>query len=303
MNVLISKYLRDKLSDSEKVEFNEWLSKDPHNQHSLDEAQLIWDQSYKLRKIYVPDTELAWYQLSNEISKGASIRSWSRYGWVGGFAASVLLIGMLFTLLKDQSTVHYAALTEVKSPIELPDGSIIWINQNSELSFEEDEMSRRATLQGEAYFEVVSNPNKPFIIQTGKLSTQVIGTSFNIDASEYGSIDVVVSTGKVLVFNEKDSVFLDPGEVGAYDLNTNTLIESHNTNQNFDAWKTGILIFEDTPIHEVVQILEAHFDSKLVLSNSADDVKLNGSFDNQSLDEILSVIELTTDVHIKKSNK
>ena len=299
MNDIISKYLRNELSTLEREKLQEWLTKHVDNTNKLEELKLIWNQSSGLRKNYRPDTDEAWQQILLKLSNDKKVIP--IYRWVAGIAASFLIAGFIIYAFVKSDAVTYKSMADVKSSFVLPDGSEVWLNKDSKLDYVGRETERTILLVGEGYFDVVNNPNRPFIIQTGDLRTQVIGTSFNVDASNEGDIDVVVSSGRVLVFDQQDSIFLDPGELGAYDLVSKSLTNQLNTDANFDAWRTGVLRFNDTPINQVIRDLEEHYDTELVAQDSSE-AKLNGTFDNQPLGEVLDEIFLSTDVEVLKAN-
>ncbi len=297
MKELIARFLKNELSDAEKEELNTWLSQDPAHRQQLMEIQQLWTQSAPLRPQYLPETAQAWELLLSQISKGENENLTWR--WVLGMAASLLLVGIVVFLWVRNPAGKYTAQTDVRTPMELPDGSTVWLNKGSTLSYQEKPSSRDVVLTGEAYFEVVANPNQPFTILTDELSTQVVGTAFNVDASGDSFTDVVVSSGKVLVFDNQDSVLLLPGLLGHYDQKTGKLSQSRNEDLNFDSWRTGMLVFEDASIDAVISDLESYFDVALILEESAD-ARLNATFDNQSLETILELIALSTDVQISK---
>ena len=109
----------------------------------------------------------------------------------------------------------------------------------------------------------------------------------------------MVLSGKVLLFNNrKDSVFLTEGEIGSFDLSSKNLTEEQNIDPNFLAWKTGILIFDDTPMEQVIGVLTEHFDVNLEWDESTTS-RLTATFDNQPLEEIISLIILSTEAEIR----
>lgn len=296
MNTELGKYLRDELPDSDREEIEKWISEDPRHQLKLDEFRTIWTASQNIRSEYNPNTGAAWEQLLDKISREKTRRS---YGWASGLAASIVLAGFFVFYYMSKNTTSFTANVDVHTPIELPDGSMAWINQGSELTFQNTDDSRKVILRGEAYFNVVPDPTKPFSIQTGELRTTVVGTSFNVDASDAEFVDVVVATGKVRVQFQDDSIFLNPGERGAYEVFTRSLTKRPNIDLNFDAWRTGVLTFENTSMEEVIQVLELHYDTSLNWDDTVS-ARLNGTFDNQTLEEVLEIILLSTDVQITK---
>lgn len=124
---------------------------------------------------------------------------------------------LLISKNKESDKLVYNTLEVPKAKyfkIQLPDGSWVWINSLSSLQFpiEFTANERKVFLQGEAFFEVVHDDNKPFIVESGDTKIQVLGTSFNINA--YGeSINTTLAKGSVSVDNGKTAVVLKPGEM------------------------------------------------------------------------------------------
>ena len=148
----------------------------------------------------------------------------------------------------------------------LSDGSVVALNRGSKLLFPKKFKGdiREVTIVGEAFFDVVPNPEKPFIINAGNAQVKVLGTSFNVCAypgSE--TVEVIVETGKVQVINtqtdlpaENREVFLTPGEKGTFYTENHLLEKTMNLDPNFLAWKTQSLVFTKVPLIDVVKSLE-----------------------------------------------
>src|SRR5204863_2744841 len=119
--------------------------------------------------------------------------------------------------------------------ILLPDGSRIWLNKFSKLTWPENygEEIRTVSLEGEAYFEVAKNKTKPFVVVSGKIITQVLGTVFNVSQQKNGVVKVTLSEGSVLVKKDKNEMVLSPGEVATYSGHLEGLTKESNRDINF----------------------------------------------------------------------
>ncbi len=107
--------------------------------------------------------------------------------------------------------------------VELPDGSTIFLNRNSQLSYRSNfnGRGRNVNLKGEAFFEIAPDATKPFIIDAGNARVRVVGTSFNvITRNSESAVEVYVKTGKVLLSDNSGSkeLALDPGYIGTMRL-------------------------------------------------------------------------------------
>jgi ferric-dicitrate binding protein FerR (iron transport regulator) len=188
--------------------------------------------------------------------------------------------------------------------IDLPDGSHVFLNRNSRLTypsgFRKD--SRMVKLTGEAYFDIAPDASKPFIIDAGKANVRVVGTSFNvITENTESSVEVYVKTGKVLLSDKtgEKSLILDPGFVGR--LNSESLIKSVNTDPNYLSWNTGRLVYKNQKLEVVFKDLKKVYNMDIV----ADDPSIpqnpwTSPIDYQPQDRIIQMICLSFNLNYTK---
>lgn len=177
-----------------------------------------------------------------------------------------------------------------KLQLTLADGSTVWLNSSSEVTFPEKfgSENRTISLRGEAYFEVERDSLRPFIVQTNDLSTKVLGTSFNINTKESGRTKISLVSGKVNVSSTNGHVSLEPGEMLSYD-NVSTSFKV----SGFDAlqvlgWKNGVLRFHRSSLTEVKEGLEEWYGVKIILKNAkAVNWQFSGEYPHQMLEEVL----------------
>lgn len=214
-----------------------------------------------------------------------------------------LALGWLLSLGEISPTApieaeQIALLTKSTLPGEklqftLMDGSKVWMNAATEIQFPEkfDSLERRITLTGEAYFEVVKDSLRPFIVETNGLSTTALGTSFNITTKNKGRIQISLLTGKVKVSSTSDQkdVYLDPGKALSYSTNDHKQqVRSFDVNQVI-AWKEGVLLFEDASLLTVVNQLEEWYGVSIQIENG-DQIrwKYSAGYKNQTLEDVLN---------------
>jgi len=198
--------------------------------------------------------------------------------WIGWAAAAVvaLAVGFWFTSQSTMATQEMlVATTQYKEQktVRLADGTQVWLNSGSKLSYPSafTEENRTVQLTGEAFFEVTKNPMQPFIINTGKAKVTVLGTSFNVRARiAENNTEVVVKTGKVRLENEAGDkkVELLPNQKGVYDRSTNLIAEMEEQDMNELAWQTGRIIFDNTPLAEVIEDLTKLFEVEIQLKDT-----------------------------------
>lgn len=156
--------------------------------------------------------------------------------------------------------------------VPLPDGSKIFLNRNSELSYLSNfgTRGRNVTLKGEAFFEIAPDVTKPFIIDAGSASVRVVGTSFNVITSNSESaVEVFVKTGKVMVTGNSDtrSLALEPGYIGTIKAGSSS--KKLNNNPNYLAWNTGLLVYNGQKLNIVFSDLKRVYNMDIEVSDPA----------------------------------
>ncbi|MEN7550690.1 FecR domain-containing protein [Rapidithrix thailandica] len=195
-----------------------------------------------------------------------------------------------------------------KMRITLSDGSRVVLNAESCLSFPKhfSETSRVVYLQGEAFFEVTEDRQRPFSVVSGEITTTALGTSFNVNAYEdFKKVEVALVTGKVQVKAERmqASAMLVPGEKLAYSG------RSKLTKLRFDSekevgWKDGWIIFENASFQEVQSTLERWYDVSIFCDKVLQrDWNYSGKFHHASLENVLENIGFARKFQFSIKNK
>jgi len=223
-----------------------------------------------------------------------------RYLWQTA-AAVVMLLGVGF--LTQKLVFPTPDMLAVQSGMQmkeivLPDGSSVTMNKQAELVYPEkfNRKQRKLKLVGEAFFEVVSNPDLPFVVDVDqKALVQVLGTSFNISPDVNGeSISVQVMEGKVAfssTLKGSDRVILEKNEQAT--LSEGAITRADTVSLNFLSWKTGRLFFDHENIREVFRQLGAHYEIEIVLHKSAPrNLTFTSILDNQDLESVLDEISM-----------
>ncbi len=240
-------------------------------------------------------------------------------------AMVIVVLGLSLTLyniqkediIKPQLITWKAKKTDngEKLTFRLSDGTVVKLNSKSKLRFPNtfSDKKREVVLEGEAFFEVVKDSERPFIIQTANISTTVLGTSFNINAYPKSNlVEVAVVTGKVKVestlSNDKSNtpnvVYLFPNKKASYNKGENLLITSSFVNGYEIGWKDGIIYFNNASEKDVIERLERWYgvDIEVENKNSAQ-WDLIASFNNQSLEEVLLSLSHTANFTYSITNK
>ena len=283
---LIYKKLKREISPDEQKSLDSWLVKDELNAQLQDQITENWQLSKTALPPITIDAKkdfqgfkkrMQAHKLETQAPKKAIVRplkSRRRFLSIAAAIAIPLLAALWIFQPSPAPEMQFAetSIGETKS-IQLADGTKITLNENSTLSypaaFVADE--RAVILSGEGYFEVTSNPNQPFVVQTDKASVKVLGTVFNvrsIDKEEV--IKVNVEEGKVQFSSTLvgKGVMLTAGEEGQFDLKTNEITERKVNHKNASAWKTKALTYKNAPLKTVMQDLAQHFKVNVAITNT-----------------------------------
>ncbi|TXK33865.1 DUF4974 domain-containing protein [Pontibacter qinzhouensis] len=314
---LLIRFLSGEANAEEKQLVQEWLQADAANQAHFQELAVLWNSSANSSAIGQLDTAADWQKVRNRIvpqlDETSVLPLRPHRTWLTPLlkiAASIVLIfGIalgfspeLRQRLFNQQVVVTA--TAGQEELTLPDGSKVYLNEGARLTYSKAFTGdkREVQLQGEAFFEVAKDAEKPFEVTAGAVVTQVLGTSFNINAPATDTVAVTVVTGRVAVFaaeNEREKLLLTPGESSTYQ--GGNLAKATTADLNVLAWKTRTLTFRNTPLPEVLQALSKHYHVSLQLgSEELKKCDLTSTFERQSLEEVLEEIALVLPVTIDR---
>ncbi len=207
-------------------------------------------------------------------------------------------------LATSQQTITVNSQPGTISNIILPDGSKVYLNAESSVSYPNyfNSSERNVSVKGEAYFEVVKNKHTPMIVSVGNVKLKVYGTSFNVNAfpsDKYakvtlveGSVSLSLSLGKI---KGKDEFFIEPGQtVTFYDDSKKLVVENENAFL-YTAWKDGTLVFKNNTFDSVLTRLSRKFNVDIELKDqSLATIPMDATFRNENINEILRLLSLST---------
>ena len=272
----------------------------------------IWDQSKALAAESTVDVNKAWERFQNRLAaqnESPKILKHNRFSWMR-IAASVILIaglGIAAYFLVNKNNVSKEMIAQSGQNIlvdTLSDGSVITLNKQSTVTYPSKfKGNKRAiALKGEAFFNVVPDKKKPFIVSVNDVQVTVVGTSFNIK-SDSGITEVVVESGIVQVTKSGRTVELIAGEKIVISTNDSIATKEPVSDKLYNYYRTKEFVCDDTPLWKLVQVLNEAYDANIVIGRKElNDKKLNTTFNNESLDQVLEVIQLTFDITVKKED-
>lgn len=309
---LAIKYLLKETTAEERLMFEDWLALNENNREQFSAFSAEWENVAATIKQFAPDRQKAWEKIRPDIPGMAVnaprtpirlFRAWQK------IAAAVTLLFLLsitgyFVLHNHVPEKHFTVYTTADSlrMVTLADSSTVWLNKFSELRIPETgKRFREAYLEGEAFFRVTPDSRRLFRVHTAHTTTEVHGTSFNLKSAD--DIDVVnLVTGKISFYRKNrhnKAIGLLPGEMAIFETATGQTEKLVSPDMNFMAWKTGKLVFKDSPLPDVLAAVANYCGLKLDNSRHIPaDYRLTASFENQSAEEIISILGLTWNVKI-----
>lgn len=279
---IIRKYLANRFSPDTEERVQRWIIKDKDREEKEKASQEFWDElnvETDSNNTYaaLERVNLRIGYNKEHLENIASYQKFSRFTFkftrVAAVIVPLLIIagGMFYYLphFSENNLIKISAAYGEQKHLFLPDSSEVWINAGSSISypktFSKDE--RLVNLNGEAYFSVRRNIQKPFIVETQQLSVKVLGTRFNIKAYPNDEqITTTLTSGKVEVNTSfQHSQILNPNEQLTYNKQTSAIKISEVNATDAESWITGQLIFTNANFEEIFQTLERRYD--IVIDN------------------------------------
>lgn len=310
---LLNKYINNACTPEEFKEFMEQVETASDFGDFDEVLQQHWNNASNARLSHQPN----WDGMRDNIS----LRLWAlkkkrtvaiKYAAVIAVVMSAVAL-FFYSSKTDQASLGY--VTQYSAPaktkvVVLSDGTKITLNSNSHLRYPAkfDGNTREVYLQGEAYFDVVHDDNKPFVIHSGNLKTNVLGTTFNVSAySEKQAMNVTVVTGKVAVKNESTNALavLTRGQwatanPGVKDFTTGKLANPEDA----IAWIDNKLIFDDLRLKDVAQTLSNKYNVEIsIKDDKLAHEHITALFQAQELPDILKALtKLTHSKYLQQNN-
>jgi ferric-dicitrate binding protein FerR (iron transport regulator) len=309
----ISNYLAGECDASEKLVISGLIQSDPDYRAAYAEMKQIWENAVLHSYSDTYDVDAAWKNVNRHMVKKPlkvihrqtekMFFTWRFQKYAAGIAA-ILLVGFSLLIISrmNKPLKTFASGIAQTGKLTLSDGSKLTLNAGSKINYPEKFGShdREVYLWGEAFFEIASDPDRPFVIETGDTRIKVLGTSFNVKANPGSEItEVVVSNGTVLFYHvDKNedmlgSLVLHAGEKGIYEKSTGRFSKTTNFDPGFNNWKTGVLVFNETTLDKVFEVLGKKYNVSFHMYNpELAKLKLTATFDSESLGSVLEVLRL-----------
>ena len=324
---LITRYFAGETTEDELRVLSEWLMADPENEELFSQLRKTWLLVEKKKIDSSIDIEKDWQTFQSKLNSLGGSRKTSKvlplkpnrknqntsFPKIWKIAATVtILLAASFLLYFNLAKFRDVIVTAQTSNIVrvLPDGTVVSLHAGSQITYPAtfDSKTRNVELKGEAYFEVTHDKTKPFVVASGDARVEVLGTKFNVNTKKAsGTMEVVLTSGKVSVYyneNPEENVMLNPGEKAVLLADQKQISKSTNTDPNYMAWKTRVLVFDNETLAEVINTLQDVYQTKIKLSDDQiSGCRVTASFNDQSLESVLQVIKETLDLQVTQNGK
>lgn len=304
------KYLLGETGPEENQAVKRWLEKEAANQAYFDQLKKTWERSGELAAVSAVDENAAWERFLQK-TRDSGNRSGAGPGtgrsWMKMAASVVILLGIglsiyLFTNKQGQ-TAEVVTQTERSALTDtLPDGSVVTLNKHTTLKHTRTfkGKNRKVELSGEAFFKVTPDKKRPFIIETGDVEVEVLGTSFNVKQAANGT-EVLVETGIVRVTRSGTSTELRAGEKLFLPAHNGQAVKTAVSDQLHTYYRSREFVCDNTPLWKLVEVLGEAYEVKIRIGREElKELRLNTTFYNESLHKVLEVIQLTFDIRVRK---
>jgi|GEM_PF-1237423 len=256
---LLDESFRDWALDRDEVNksaWRQWIKVHPEAWDMIEDACYLL-QNLEIQEIEVKQEEIdkgfeeiAEYYDQQFTKKETNIFNLS-FAKASKIAAAALIfilagVGLYQFHTNNNTPAEYMTRTNEVKEIQLPDGSNVILNENSKLAFNknwEKDKIRKVTLKGEAYFNVskkaIEGQQIKFVVHSGDVKVEVLGTKFNINSNEQHTM-VVLNSGKIRLTAPNESLSMKPGDVVEYQTGTKSLIRKKGNSNRYTAWTNNI---------------------------------------------------------------
>ena len=330
INEIIIRYLDGSATSDDRQNLLLWLKESDKNLNEFMEIKELW-LSCNMCLTGESETNWAWLRLLSRIDnrqesgadrqamsgrdsvadKSAMFRKGIRK-WMQAAAIALVLLGTGWWIAnrntaqssEKEVVVRNQLITAKgsKGRFVLPDSSIVWLNSDSKLSYNEtfDGKQRLVHLEGEGYFEVAKDIRRPFIVQTGHLTVEAIGTAFDIsDYDFWENNHVVLLNGSVQITSSAlaGKTALSPDQIFTYEVGGKAEVRKTNARLHVE-WIKNRLIFDNDRLTDILICLEGWYNVKFVCPEAfARKTRISFTVRDETINEILKALSLVVPVH------
>jgi len=309
-NNLLSRILTGEATSEEKEVFYRHLAESKDEEKLFYEVKSLWLQS-SIHQTTV-DVDSEFNQLWTKIKRPEKQKFFAIGRKITQYAAILIVLLSISGLSgyfisqtsinkQDLGIQKYTAMKGSVSIVEFGDGTKVWLNSGTELTYREDRKNKQrlAELKGEAYFEVAHREDYPLLVKTGQIVVRDLGTTFNIKAyPEDNTVETSLVEGKADILNANGNslVALNPGDCALYFAEENKIELKSITQNVLSAWRDGKFVIRDQRLEDIFKELSRWYDVDFRFENQAlRDYRYTGNIKKSTTAQhVLKMLKLTT---------
>ncbi len=331
---LIHAQLRGDIEVWDLNELLQWINQSPENKKQYELIKEYWQHSMWQPSVSSTALDEAYKrvlgqdfsdqkQVNNQFFLSTKKKPLTRWWSVAAAVVAVLLLSGLvlnrivpFNQLLSTPDNGFKPLVVKKNPLtqksnfRLPDGSEVWLNAGSELSYEQnfEGETRHVHLSGEGFFSVKKDVNKPFIVETDDFTVTALGTAFNIRSyKEEDKHAVALLSGKVEVDPTKTNhqqVVLNPGQGLVFDTQQKDFSDYVFDPEEVTGWKNSVLVFRGDDLKTVISKIRNWYGVEVTVEGTPPaDFIVSGRFHNEYLSNVLRNLQYAREFEYEITNK
>lgn len=307
---IILRFLNKKADNNDLLEIDKWISESDENAKWLFGMEEIWSLKTEIKYSDKEQIEKAYHSFlerSNQTQKHQAERRIKPIYWkIAATAAAILIIALLSVNLFKMSSLESGYyninaninVNEINVPrgqtvtLTLSDGTKVWLNADTKFIYPSrfSSQNRSVKIIGEGFFEVEHNKESPFIVQSGDISTTVLGTKFNVKAYQGEQIAITLLEGIIEVSRDKleDKVRLDRPNQQIAVSQKGFIRKGFVDAQILSQWITGELYFVDEPLVNIANTLERKFNINIDIQSE----QLGNTIFNSRIQKDASLVDI-----------
>lgn len=313
---LLTKFFSGKLSAEDSLMMKKWIDESPEHRKIFDQANELWQTSISRSKHF--DVDAAWELFSSRQGLRCNIKPLKKkIYWTISVAASIIIlfiIGSIIARNKSSLSLNDLANSKIvvsakdgeKAIIMLSDSSEVILNSGSRLEYDAtyNLKNRNVTLTGEAFFDIHTDPEKPFIVSSEEIRVIATGTRFNVlSFPEENRIEASLEEGEISVISaDGKSASIKPGEQLVYTKQSKDFEVKKIHIEAYTSWKENKLRLSDTPLEESLRKIARKYnvtfnitDAKLL------DLKYTATFIDEDIEEVMEMLKVVSPITYKIS--
>ncbi len=308
---IFTRYLSKESSLEENEELKDIISSVPKYKVIFEQYSPIWndktnDQEWRFDKEKIKNRVFENIKSESLSPVNYSIPRWS-YAAIILFMIFTVYVVHNFITNTDQQivpiTITKSTADNQRAMFTLIDGTEVWLRGNSSITYNKElaiDGVRSVQLTGEAYFDVAKNPDLPFIVVTGEVSTIVLGTKFNVRAFPQNAVEVTVESGKVLVESHYSKVALESNEQATVDPGNSEIVKNRIKSKYVTVWKNQVMDMDMVSLKEAFFIMERYYNVTIITDKQADlNCIVRSIYKNENLETVLQGLQLIFDFNFE----